>query len=184
MQECDKHQRYFSEYVDGELGGELRRVIEKHLSECPGCNETVQRIIHVRNSLGHLTKLSTSPGFEARLHERLNHSPQRGWNLLQVRGRMIEWKVPALSALALVLMISSLWFFNSSKHDVDLRSPQESSFPSGISTKSDVLENGATVAAPSPAAATNAVKTDSLQKDAEKSTKKDIKLVNEHLDSK
>jgi RNA polymerase sigma-70 factor (ECF subfamily) len=44
MSECGKHFEKISEYLDGELDRETLVEIERHLSECPRCENCVESL--------------------------------------------------------------------------------------------------------------------------------------------
>lgn len=115
MAECDKFKRVFSDYLDGEISFEERRLLEEHLRVCTDCSETVRQLKIIQESLRRMPQVKTSPDFEQRLHQQI-FTPQTS---LQFNNPLFQnWKLPAMgSAIVLATVGFFLIFGDSSDSD-------------------------------------------------------------------
>lgn len=70
---CKDYLRYFSDYIDGELGSELCDQLQAHLVECTNCTivlDTLRRTIELYHTSGQNEPLPE--GVRARLFARLH----------------------------------------------------------------------------------------------------------------
>jgi hypothetical protein len=179
MNYCDKFKESFSEYIEEELNTDTRQVIESHLSICPGCRETVNRMQSVRGSLNQLPRFSTSPDFELKLTRRLRQlDNQRIFpfplNYFQ------DWKVPAVSFAVILMVFSFFMFYDNGPVEMNVNTPQQSgmkaTFP-GEDEQKGTSEDTSTIQETAPAMVNTT--SDSVNQDARRNLKDEIKRVNQ-----
>ena len=99
MMSCRRLKRRLSAYMDGELFGEDRRRIERHLAECAQCAQTMVEWRQVYEQLATPT-LSIPPFFETRLKTRLTPENPPKKQLLS--------QLPAAAAVCCGLLVGVL----------------------------------------------------------------------------
>lgn len=183
MNECDKLRYSYSSYIDGELAPESRRSIENHLTQCPECKETVLRLRAVQEVLHHLPQISTSSEFEQQLHLRIQrHARHRYLNL---PFRQIDWKLPAIAAVMVVLLVAVVFMFDTPSTQSGFTNQQQSSMAPGLSGES-TSDNAFTPSeqqiqrkAAQPVAPVATGESDTLSKPTDKRFQENIQLVND-----
>lgn len=66
-------------YMDGRLLPQEREAMEQHFQSCPACAEQMQGFVQVSDLLGGWEDMQPSPGFHARLEQRLQETASAGW---------------------------------------------------------------------------------------------------------
>ena len=176
MNYCDKFKESFSSYVEGELAPDARQVLESHLSICPGCQDTVQRLNALRRTLNQLSRITTSPDFDYQLNQRLRQmESQRG--LKFPLNYFHNWKIPAVSFAFILVAFSFFMFYDTEPGDVNIGKTQQTIVNPTIPTPEDQpavneenVENaqGGVVSTPS----------DSAKEEYKKKVKDNMQLVN------
>lgn len=126
MSYCDKFKESFSDYIEGELPQDARQVLESHLSACPGCRETINRMRSLRHTLTGLSRFTTSPDFEFKLSQRLRQANIRRIERIPLN-YFQSWKVPAVAFVLMMAVFSVFFFFSDTPREVNLRPAQKSS---------------------------------------------------------
>jgi len=125
MHYCDKFKESFSSYVEGELAPDTRQVLESHLSICPECRETVQRLNILRKTLKQLSRITTSPDFDYQLNQRLRQTENR--RLVKFPLNYFQnWKIPAFSFAFILIAFSFFMFYGTEPADVSIDKPEQS----------------------------------------------------------
>ncbi len=125
MMNCNDVRDNLSDYIEGELTGDLRGEVEQHLTICQECKETEQRIRFLREGLRKLPRVQTSPDFEYRLHQRLSRFHRRT-PLDFTPLRQMDWKVPAFGSAVLFVAFLFVFMLNSESGNPNGNSPTES----------------------------------------------------------
>lgn len=89
-------------YLDGRASEKERGTVEAHLKSCPACRERAEEFRRLWNVLEEAPAIEPSPGFDARLSQRMAAAPRvRRWG----------WLVPAprLSFALALLLAASVW---------------------------------------------------------------------------
>jgi len=109
--ECDKFRMNFSNYLDGELHFEGRKLLDDHFSICPDCAEDYRQMKDIQNNLSKLPPISASPGFEKSLQQRILRQNQ---NPGFIPPQLQNWKLPAVGSFIVVATVSLFLVFNNS----------------------------------------------------------------------
>lgn len=126
MDYCDKFKESFSSYVEGELASDTRQVLESHLSICPECRDTVQRLNALRKTLNQLSRISTSPDFDYQLNQRLQQRENQKGTKFPLN-YFHNWKIPAISFAFILVAFSFFIFYGTDPGDVNIGEPDRSS---------------------------------------------------------
>jgi len=102
---------YFSNYLDGELHFEERKLLDDHFSECQECHEAYRQIKDIQHNLGNLSPLSTSPGFEQGLQQRILKQNQ---NPGFIPPQLQNWTLPVMGSAIVVATVSLFLVFDNS----------------------------------------------------------------------
>jgi hypothetical protein len=102
---CEEVWREISNYVDGEVGPDLRTAMDEHLRECKKCSSVFEGTRNVIGLYGEERMFEPPLGFSQRLHRRLKE------NMPRQRGTAFGWLVAAAAA---VLVVGSFEVANSS----------------------------------------------------------------------
>lgn len=71
MKNCKWFEKFFSDYIDGQLDSKMILDLESHLKDCPNCMEIIQRMKKIGKNLQNLPRLKTSNDFETVLRTRI-----------------------------------------------------------------------------------------------------------------
>ena len=111
MTDCDKFRMNFSNYLEGELHFEGRKLLDDHFSVCPDCHDTYRQMKDVQQNLNNLPPISTSSGFEKSLQQRILRQNQ---NPGFIPPQLQNWKLPAVGSAIVVATVSLFLVFNNS----------------------------------------------------------------------
>lgn len=82
---CNKIAVLLSAYIDGELTGEEKGLLESHLGECPGCRTKYERLKQSDSLLVAASAAVPAPQFfETRLYERIKSRETESRSLLEL----------------------------------------------------------------------------------------------------
>lgn len=177
MHYCDKFKESFSSYVEGELAPDTRQVLESHLSICPECRDTVQRLNALRKTLNRLSRITTSPDFDYQLNHRLQLTENRRGAKFPLN-YFQNWKIPAFSFAFILIAFSFFMFYETDSGDINIGKPEQSSISTTpIPTPKDqATENEENIeSAPGGAVSTPS---DSAKEEYKKKVNDNMKLVN------
>jgi len=76
---CDEVSRGLMAYTDGRLGAAERQGIEEQLAECLACRTRAEEFRGVWRVLEEVPAIEPSPGFDARVRQRIAAEPKRRW---------------------------------------------------------------------------------------------------------
>lgn len=99
---CEEARAAFSDLYDGALSGAPLAAMDRHLESCPACRAEWDAFLRTIQALGELGTAEPSPGFAARVRERIE-APSRWSRLVHALFIPTRVKVP-LQALALALL--------------------------------------------------------------------------------
>ena len=71
MSTCQSYEGYISEYIEGELSGNAKQAIEKHISECHQCAQKINNVRTLRQMLNELPRVRVSADFDNMLRARI-----------------------------------------------------------------------------------------------------------------
>ena len=108
MKDCRSIQRDLSAYVDGELTGTRRTVLEAHLRDCPGCRAQAAELQQLAQGVAALPSLPVPPSFLGEVRQKIAAGHGRLWGRLLFQP--VWWKVP-LEAIALVAVLFAVGVF-------------------------------------------------------------------------
>lgn len=72
--ECPRASSLLSQYIDGDLSPEVRRMMDEHLAGCEKCSSELREIARTVETLGSLERIAAPQGFLARVHTRVDES--------------------------------------------------------------------------------------------------------------
>lgn len=87
---CSQAGKYFSPYLDGELGTTETAQLETHLEHCDGCSGELDEIKRLHGMFIQVERFSVPPGFSARVMERTDAYPVKGFSFFPVFARFVE----------------------------------------------------------------------------------------------
>jgi hypothetical protein len=93
---CEQVWHESSNYLDGEVGSDLRVAMEEHLRGCKKCGAVLEGARNVIGLYGEDRMFEPPPGFSQRLHRRLEE------NMPRRRGTAFGWMVAVAAALLIV----------------------------------------------------------------------------------
>lgn len=76
---CEQMDTRLVAYMDGRATAVERAEVEAHLAGCAGCRARVEEFRRLWSVLDEAPGLEVSPGFDARLRQRIAAEPQRSW---------------------------------------------------------------------------------------------------------
>ena len=76
---CQEIESRAISYMDGRLSPQERETMAQHFQSCPACAERMQGFVHVSDLLGGWEDIQPSPGFHARLEQRIQETASAGW---------------------------------------------------------------------------------------------------------
>ena len=75
---CEEVWREISNYVDGEISGEMRARMEEHFRGCKHCTAVLDGTRNVVQLVGDATAFGVPAGFSNRLYRKLNRKLGKG----------------------------------------------------------------------------------------------------------
>jgi len=99
---CKIVRRKLVAYLDGELRGRQRMLIEEHLSRCDKCKKEVDSLVKTSNFLKNWKSIESSEGFEANFWRRVSSEEKERYPLSQpILRRLTRLALPAAIAACL-----------------------------------------------------------------------------------
>ena len=105
MKICESFSESFSDYVENSASPEERQSMEEHLSRCPTCHSTVDRLASLRGRLHGLPHVQTSQDFESILRARIKLEHRNARVVYQSRKAFGAARFAGLSTVGLFLII-------------------------------------------------------------------------------
>jgi TolA-binding protein len=137
---CEEAREAFTDLYDGTLSGAPLVALSRHLDGCPTCRQEWVAFRLTAGALGELRDEEPSPGFAARVAERIE--APRGWRrLVSSLVFPLRLKLPIHAAALVMLGMAGLW--------VSQRSPE---IQRAANPGAPVVEHPATVTPPAPVA--------------------------------
>lgn len=100
--DCDGAARLLSAYLDGELSGNEREMVARHLSRCPACGKKFSALRAARTAFRMTKPAAASPWFCSRLKARLGAAGR------SPRGRMAYgWEAVAVTLIFMALFFAA-----------------------------------------------------------------------------
>jgi len=100
---CTQSEKKLVAYLDGKLHAGERREFDAHLASCGSCRERAEGFRSMWDVLEELPPIMPSPGFDNRVHARVQQEGSRGgfWS----------WIVPAprMAFAVTALLMASIW---------------------------------------------------------------------------
>lgn len=87
---CSQAGKYFSPYLDGELGTTDAARLEAHLAHCDRCSGKLDEIRRLHGLFMQVERFSAPPGFSARVMETADAHPVKGFSFFPVFARFVE----------------------------------------------------------------------------------------------
>jgi len=97
---CSRAVKYLSSYIDSELGAKEVALLESHLAQCDRCERELEQMRQLQGLFRQAPKFSAPPVFRAKVMERVNNQPARGFSLFPVFIRFAEAGVFVLAITA------------------------------------------------------------------------------------
>ena len=165
MANCDKMKSNYSGYIEGGLPADQYKILDDHLSACPGCREAIREMKIIRQSLRQLPQIQVSPDFEQKLHQLVFQPNPRG---SFIPPQLHNWKLPALGSAIVLATIGLFLIMNDSSGPAGSSVTQpanliNSAAPQLPSTKNSNLSEGQVVPVHE---STTLIRDDSLQADS------------------
>lgn len=112
---CIKAQRYISEYVDGALEARKAAELERHLKDCPACQEVLGDLRGMKDAASGLETPEPGDAVWQKIRSRLPSRATKSAGAVRVPGRWsLGWSTPALrfagaTALVVILIASGVY---------------------------------------------------------------------------
>lgn len=87
---CSQAGKYFSPYLDGELGTTETAQLETHLAHCDGCSRELDEIRRLHGLFMRAERYSAPPGFSSMVLERADAHPVKGFSFFPFFARFVE----------------------------------------------------------------------------------------------
>ena len=87
---CSKAGKYFSPYIDGELGARERALLESHLAQCGKCAGEFEKLKRLHSLFLQAERFSAPCGFSTKVMERAAGHPAKPFSLIPVFIRVTE----------------------------------------------------------------------------------------------
>jgi Putative zinc-finger/Predicted integral membrane protein (DUF2275) len=133
--DCSGIQERLSEYIDGALDETTARTVEKHISTCKDCKETVASLRTVVNELKALEQMPAPADFLEKIHQRMEPRPQAN-RLFRKLFVPIKAKIPLQLAAAVAVSILVVLVFNLQKSNFQMIQPYTAYQPQSAAEKS------------------------------------------------
>jgi TolA-binding protein len=128
---CEDARAAFTELYDGTLSGPPLAELSRHLDGCPTCRAEWDTFRSALQALAELRDAEPTPGFAARVTERLE-TASRWRRLLREAVFPLPVKLPLHAAALIVLVLAGTWLFQGSpeiRRAADLRVPAPPTAP-------------------------------------------------------
>ena len=120
--DCAGIQERLSEYIDGALDETTARTVEKHISTCADCKETLASLTAVVKELNTLESMPAPPNFLEKIHRRMEPRP-RATPLFRKLFVPFKIKIPLQLAAAAAVSILVVLVFNFQKPRIQMIQP-------------------------------------------------------------
>jgi mycothiol system anti-sigma-R factor len=97
---CSKAGKYLWSYIDNELGAQDVALLESHLNHCEQCTGQLEQIRRLRGMFNQAQRFSAPSALKARIMEKVNESPAKGFSLFPIFIRFAEVGVFVLTISA------------------------------------------------------------------------------------
>jgi len=87
---CSRAGKYFSAYLDGELGTKEVARLEAHLAGCDRCSGELDELKRLHGLFLRAERFSAPPGFSEMVMERADAHPAKGLSFFPVFARFVE----------------------------------------------------------------------------------------------
>lgn len=121
MRDCGQDSIQLMAYADGQLNGEEKRQVERHLELCADCRGEVAAVRALSNRVAAARGLpdGSQADIASAVMRRVREERPRGWGFWQTLGFTWGFRMPALArlgtvALTVLLVIAGTFFFQSS----------------------------------------------------------------------
>ncbi len=81
---CDDIEILISAYIDDEVTGEEKHIVEEHLRTCKNCRDTLTDFSDLHSLFGELEAKEAVRGFRQRVTERIDAQPRLEWSWRRV----------------------------------------------------------------------------------------------------
>jgi len=125
MKKCKWFEKFFSDYIEGQLDSKTLLELEQHLQECPHCLEAIQRMKKISTRLQALDPLKTSTDFETVLRTRIRVEMGLRRNFILPGFDSFSIKTPAIivSAAFIAMTFYFIWQSNPAPDPATPNSP-------------------------------------------------------------
>ena len=113
---CDKLKSNYSGYIEGGLPADQYKMLNDHLTACPGCREAIREMKIIRQSLKQLPSIQASPDFEQKLHQQIFQQNPRG---SFIPSQLHNWKLPAMGSAIVLASVGLFLIMNDSSGPAD-----------------------------------------------------------------
>src|SRR5215469_16630137 len=105
---CDQARELIGAYLDGELKGDDRTAVARHIESCAGCRELIGDIKRTSKAIAELGREAAPPALASRIRGRLAAEAQD-----HTKNRLVHWRLPSsvwrqAAALAACCVLSVL----------------------------------------------------------------------------
>lgn len=122
MKKCKWFEKFFSDYIEGQLDSKTLLELEQHLQDCPRCVEIIQRMKKISTRLQAMEPLKTSSDFETVLRTRIRVEMGLRRNLILPGFTGFSRKTPAV-VVSLAFAATIFYFISQYKPEPERATP-------------------------------------------------------------
>ncbi|MGH1366537.1 MAG: hypothetical protein ACRBF0_23450 [Calditrichia bacterium] len=139
MRERDHLEEKYSRYIEGELSRDLDKRMEEELLALGSDGETILQLRKNRELLQNLATVSTSVGFEQRLHARVREEGNSARSR-SLPSSFTDWRGIAAAACVALLMVFGGYFLTRGAVEPDVPAIQQSGVEPLLQTPQRVVQ--------------------------------------------
>lgn len=118
---CAEVRIKLSEYLDGELSAEERKVVESHLEGCDECRRELQELERAVGHVHSLEEVEPPPWFAQNVMQRVRAEAEPKKGLLRRLFHPLHVKLPAEALAVALVAVAAVYVFNAIRPEVKMK---------------------------------------------------------------
>jgi hypothetical protein len=144
--ECSKIREKLSDYLDGLVSSEEKRLIDEHLMSCESCRESLSDLRKTVNHVQNLQEIEPPQWLTERIMARVRSESQPKKRILEKLFYPLHIKLPIEAVAAVLVVVISIYIFKAflpeikpETHTEVLKAPSENRAPETLSREKDKI---------------------------------------------